>query len=400
MKKKLYKDFGISKNDKDYLEKQELYQLYKIPKKDKGLNIPRIQEFEENYKQQADLLFLPDDEGFKYVLVVVDLGNRLTDAEPLKTKYSSEVKEAFEEIYKRGILKLPVQIQMDPGSEFKGETKKYFEDEGVDIRYGIVGRHRNQALVESRNKSIGSALHKRMTAEEILTGEVSRSWVSDLPVIIKSLNKRLKRVVSKGKLISDLPVCEGDSCEILNIGDKVRSLLDNPIDYTTEKRLHGNFRASDIRWNPKVKTISKLMIKPGYPPLYKVKGSKIWYTKNQLQLVDDNEEKPEKRVIRGKPKDNNEDTIDGFNNEPELNEIELPPPPTPPPKQIRKQKVVKSQPITFNSLKLTKTNRQIKKELFDLYEGKYTNEAKEMLDYAESLPDNDEPVNLSRRRRG
>jgi len=44
------------------------------PVKDKGINKPHYPEFEEHYIHQADLLFLPHDNDFKYTLVVVDLG--------------------------------------------------------------------------------------------------------------------------------------------------------------------------------------------------------------------------------------------------------------------------------------------------------------------------------------
>ncbi|GAM23099.1 hypothetical protein SAMD00019534_062740 [Acytostelium subglobosum LB1] len=192
MSDEYYKTFGLKPVNKDYLDKQELYKLYLQPKKDKGLNMPHYQVFETGLKQQADLLFLPDDDGFKYALVVVDLGNRLTDAEPLKNISSAAVKQAFETIYKRGILVMPKQIQTDPGGEFEGETKKYFKDKGVFLRYGVPGRHRMQAMVEARNKTLGTVLMKRMTAQEMLTGETSKHWVEDLPKVIKAMNERFK----------------------------------------------------------------------------------------------------------------------------------------------------------------------------------------------------------------
>eukprot|EP01132_Coremiostelium_polycephalum_P007983 gene7983-9821_t len=244
---------------------------------------------------QADLLFLPNDNGFKYVLVVVDLGNRITDAEPLKDKSSETVKNAFIDIYKRGILKMPKLLQVDPGSEFKGVTRKYFEDNDVRIRYGLAGRHRQQGLVETRNKTIGASLFKRMTAEELLTGNTSSSWTEDLPVIIRAMNKRYRK--KKAKEFSKHPVCEGDSCQVLNEGTKVRVKLDEPIDMVNEKRLYGKFRAADIRWNPQVREIKQLVIIPGEDT------DTIPYTKNQLQVVSKKEQLPDPRVVRGKPKE-------------------------------------------------------------------------------------------------
>ena len=45
-------------------------------------NIPMI----ENYNDQADILYLPEDEnGYKYLLVITDLATNKFDCEPLKT---------------------------------------------------------------------------------------------------------------------------------------------------------------------------------------------------------------------------------------------------------------------------------------------------------------------------
>eukprot|EP01132_Coremiostelium_polycephalum_P008572 gene8571-10545_t len=200
---------------------------------------------------------------------------------------------------------MPKLLQVDPGSEFKGVTRKYFEDNDIRIRHGLAGRHRQQGLVETRNKTIGAALFKRMTAEELLTGNSSTSWTVDLPVIIRAMNKRYRR--KKAKEFSKHPVCEGDSCQVLNEGTKVRVKLDEPIDMVNEKRLYGKFRATDIRWNPEVREIKQLVIKPGYPPIYLLnKGEDtdtIPYTKNQLQIVSKKEQLPDPRVVRGKPKE-------------------------------------------------------------------------------------------------
>ena len=299
-KEKYYTDFGISKVDKDFLRKQELYNLHKKPKKDSPINTPHIQVDEPNVVQQADLLFLPHDDGFKYALIVVDLGSRLTDAVPLKDKKSESVKKAFQEIYKRGILKIPKRMEVDPGAEFKGEVKDYFDKHGVHVRYGKPGRHRQQALAERRNQVIGEILLKRMSAQELLTGQTSTEWVEDLPVVLKALNKHYSS--QKPKKAPDEPLCEGDSCELLDEGTKVRAILDEPKDVTSGKRLHGRFRTADIRWDPKIRTIERILLRPGYPPMYLLNGDpQTPYTKNQLQVVPEDEEAPPSSVIRGQP---------------------------------------------------------------------------------------------------
>lgn len=53
------------------------------------------------------------------------------------------------------ILKMLHVIEVDSGSEFKGEVKKYFEDTDVRIKVAKPGRHRQISLVERRNQIIG-----------------------------------------------------------------------------------------------------------------------------------------------------------------------------------------------------------------------------------------------------
>src|SRR5690625_4071016 len=189
-KQKYYTDFGISKTDKSFLNKQELANLYKIPKKDSKINTPHTQVLIDGFSQQADLLHLPKDRGYEYALVVVDLGSRLLDAVPLKNKTASNVVNAFKTIYKRGIIKKPAIIEVDPGTEFKGVFKNWAKDNDIVIIYKKVGRHRQQAVVERANQMIGEALHKRMTAQELLTDVPSTEWVNDLPKIVTAINKK------------------------------------------------------------------------------------------------------------------------------------------------------------------------------------------------------------------
>jgi hypothetical protein len=258
-------------------------QLLTRPKRDTEDETPHIQVSGKNIVQQADLLFLSNDMGFKYCLVVVDLGSRLTDAEPLKSHTASAVLNGFKKIYARKILKIPERLEVDPGSEFKGVTKKYFEDNGTYIRYGKAGRSRQQALVERRNQTIGNILLKKQLEKEISTNKVNKQWKKELPSIIKSLNKSYK--IKEFEPVSEVPIITKSNSEILMEGDKVRVVLDKPEDYFGNK-LPGSFRSADIRWSKKVHTIETVLLRPGYPPMYIVKGlPHVSYTKKQLQKI-------------------------------------------------------------------------------------------------------------------
>ena len=83
--------------------------------------------------------------------------------------------------------------------------------------------------------------------------------------------------------------------DFLHPGTLVRVALDGPIDMLTKKPLHGDFRKSDIRWNPVPRKIANMILQPGQPPLYTLEDSdgeedkRAAYTLNRLQVVEQGE---------------------------------------------------------------------------------------------------------------
>lgn len=283
-----------------------LTNLYIKPVKDKGINAPRYPQFEVGYLQQADLLFLPSDDEYKYALVVVDAGSHLVDAQPIKNKSSEGIIKAFDKIYARKIVSLPKVISFDSGSEFKGSVQKYFEDKDIHIKTALPGRHRQQAIVERKNRDIGRLIFKRMTAEELLTGEPALAWADDLPRVIKEINSKVKVKKMPKFDPTDLDYkCSGDACDVLIQGTKVRAVLDMPRDVATGKRLSGPFRESDIRFAIKPRIVMKTLVAPQTVPMYALDDGKggvdnsVLYTKNQLQVIPENEQLPDESLILG-----------------------------------------------------------------------------------------------------
>lgn len=281
----------------------ELYQLYQRPLKEKGIDTPTIQIFEPNYEHQADILYLPHDKGYKYALVVVDSHNKKIDAEPIKSKVQgdNEIVDAFKRIYSRNILKFPKILKMDNGTEFKGvNLQNYFANNNVIIKYSVPARHRQLTMAERANNKIGSVLLKRMTAQELLTGQKSTEWVDDLPELISVLNEHLPKPRTQPKS-NDILVTKY-SGDLIPVNTRVRTLLEHPQDTVKGKWLPGTFRAGDIRWSPDIHIITDLILKPGYPPLYIIDDDyNVCRTKQQLQIISDKEIPPDNKYIRGKP---------------------------------------------------------------------------------------------------
>ena len=94
-------------------------------------------------------------------------------------------------------------------------------------------------------------------------------------------------VIKKDKDGNDVEMypCQGDSCNALEQGTKVRVALVAPKDNVTGKRLHGKFRDSDVRWSTKISTITHTILKPNQPPMYIVDDDySAAHTKEQLQI--------------------------------------------------------------------------------------------------------------------
>lgn len=288
----------IKKNGKG---NTELNQLYKKPIPETAKYMPVSQVFTKDTYYQADCLYMPEDKGFKYMLVCIDMFDGSLDAEPIKEVNSTHVINAFRQIFKRKYLNYPSFITFDKGNEFKGEDIiNYFKSNGVNVKYALTGRSRQLANVERANQKLGSILFKRMTSQELLTGETDKHWVDDLKLLIEVLNENKKKPLTKE--ISPFPIVDKYSGNLLSIGQNVRLQLDYPINTTNNARLNGKFRSSDIRWTPKTYKVSEVLLKPGFPPMYLTNsGDNVARTKNQLSKVSKNEQEPDAKYLRGTP---------------------------------------------------------------------------------------------------
>lgn len=287
-----------------------LQNLYKVPKRDPRNLQPTFMVPKPNKIQQADLLHLPHDNGYKYALVVADDHSKLCDATPLKDKTAQAVVDGFKRIYSHGILKKPVLMEVDDGGEFKSVVVPFFHDQGIEIRVAQPGRHRMQGIVERRNQLIGTALLKRQAAEELKTGQPATGWINDLPFLIKALNKKaINNLKARKKYLRKHPLPNkpliGKDNVIIPIGTKVRVQLEYPIDVATGQKLHGRFRSGDIRWNPKERIIKEVLLRPNQPVQYLLDGDvgkrhvePVAYTKNQLQIIPKDEQYPRNDVVQ------------------------------------------------------------------------------------------------------
>lgn len=303
---KYYKSFGLDRSiPRSFLKKQELNKLFAIPKKEPTKLAAHFYNFEEDNTHQADILFLPHDKigkkVYAYALIIVDMATGDTDGEPLEFQEgwngptSSDVSGAIVKIYKRKILSKPKLLITDSGQEFQAEEFQDFLDKNsIGYKKAVPGRHRQVGMVERRNYTIGRAIMMRQHAESMITQKETRHWVKYFPDLIKAVNNRFSH---KPLTENDLYKKYGDPWKeeqkILPLGTRVRIQLTEPKDFK-ERGIKGHFRAGDIRYGQDVYKINGYVMDPHSPILYKLnkklkKHEHVAYTRQQLQLVKDNE---------------------------------------------------------------------------------------------------------------
>jgi len=303
-----YKFYNLSGVPVHLLKDQEHFNLYRRPQKEKRSERPKVVIWKENATQQADLCEMPvDPKGFHYFLVVVEISRRRIDSEPLKDKTANSILNAFIRLYKRGRIQPPThRLETDSGTEFTNEQVRNFflNSIGVLMRFGEPDRHRQQSFAERAIQAIQEPLLKRMTAQELKTGVTSAEWSEDFHDIVRKVDENWQRDPSK---IPEGPPKIDKDTVLLPEGTHVRTRLYEPIS-VLGKKLHGKFRTGDIRWNPEIRTIKKLILSPEQPPTYLLNGphgrlgvSRCAYTRKELQIIPANEKPPPDSVIRGQP---------------------------------------------------------------------------------------------------
>ena len=191
---------------KKWLVKQALWQIYfpaprYIPRPKFDVSLPSV-------VHQGDLLFLPHDKlpqgrkVYKYALTVLDVASRYKAAEPLTSKESDEVSKAFQRMYKRGPLKWPQLLQVDPGREFMGSVSKVMQNHNTIIRRGRTEIHRDQAIVKRFNRTLAECLFGyqyavEMNMKQTNAGQRSKECFKRLPEVVSALNNEVTRLTGK-----------------------------------------------------------------------------------------------------------------------------------------------------------------------------------------------------------
>ena len=231
-------------------------------------------------------------------MTVVDVASRYKAAEPLTSKESDKVSKAFQRIYKRGPLKWPQLLQVDPGREFMESVKKVVENNKTAIRRGRTEIHRDQAIVERFNRTLAERLFGYQYAVEMNMKQTnnnnqrSTEWVKRLPKVVSALNNEVTRLIGKkpAEAIKEKSVYSKPATPYsrpVGVNEKkLPSRVNVRYLYQPGKLEGGGRRATDPIWSLKVYNIEKVVTKPKEPVMYYLfDGPKRGFVREELMVV-------------------------------------------------------------------------------------------------------------------
>lgn len=246
---------------------------------------------EKGYNYMADLLHLPETkEGYKYLIIIVDLWSDSFDMEPMKDKTADEALKAMKKIFTRKYVKKPkASIRTDNGKEFHGVFHNWLNEHDVLQRYALPYRHKQLSNVENLNRTVGRLLNGYMNSFERKTKKDYREWTNELDTIRKGLNEIREKRRKKALKNYDPDDVENYIFEMknpkFNVGDIVYHVSEIPYSATGKRQNTKNFRVGDVTYdvdNPK--EITKVLYY-SKQIRYMLKGLKnVSYAESELLL--------------------------------------------------------------------------------------------------------------------
>ena len=185
--KSMYPNLTIN-DAKDWLSKQNVYTLHKPVFKNFSRN--RIYTSFSNEQFEADIVDLRhlsrQNNGYKFILVVIDCFDKYLFATPLKSKSSIEVLSAFKKIFE---IRKPQKLRTDRGLEFNNKIFKKFCTKNAINYFTTTNSDVKCAIVERVNRTLKSRMFRYFT----LKG--TRKYIDVLDNIVYSYNHSSHRSI-------------------------------------------------------------------------------------------------------------------------------------------------------------------------------------------------------------
>lgn len=202
----LVKASGLSKAAVErWLRTQPTYTLHKARRK--RFPMTRYYVRKPNLQFQADLVdyskFAMHNQGYKYMLMIMDLFTRQAWAFPLRTKSGAEVAGIFRPFFRQHKTE---RLQVDEGKEFYNkDVKSVLHD--YDIELFSIYSQTKAALVERLNRTIKGML------EKIFTATNSKTWIHVIDDVMDIYNNRRHRSI--GMAPNEVPAREQEAFDTM-----------------------------------------------------------------------------------------------------------------------------------------------------------------------------------------
>jgi len=172
---------------KEWLKDQEVYTLHK----------PKIKKFERNKIEspgidntfQADLIDLtkisPENNGYNFILTVIDVFSKYAWAIPLKDKTALSVLTAFKTIFEE---RSPLRLHTDEGKEFLNKNLKDYLKK-MNIKHFVIYSEMKAAVVERFNRTLKEKMWRYFTYQK------TKRYIDILPDLLSSYNNTYHRSI-------------------------------------------------------------------------------------------------------------------------------------------------------------------------------------------------------------
>ena len=166
---------------KDFLSEQDAYTLHKPArvhfKRNRVFVTKPLKQFQADL---CDMQALADhNDGFKYLLTVIDVFSKKAYARVLKKKTASEVTKAFESVLRES--EIPEKLQTDEGKEFFNHRFKALMQK-FDIVHFRTASDLKASVVERFNRTLKTRMWRYFTAHH------TRRYLEILPDLLNSYN--------------------------------------------------------------------------------------------------------------------------------------------------------------------------------------------------------------------
>jgi len=163
------KEEGIKTNRaqvEEFLADQDAYTLHRKLRKKFQRNPIVVGAIDKQW--QADLADMSsiakDNDGYKFLLTVIDCFSKYAWAIPIKTKSASSLLQAFKNLFEKSHPRKPNRLQTDKGTEFLNKSVQALFKENA-IHHFTSESDQKAAMVERFNRTLKSRMWKYFTAK-------------------------------------------------------------------------------------------------------------------------------------------------------------------------------------------------------------------------------------------